>query len=230
MKRFYKTVTTEQVEQEWSVLLDGKPIRTPLKNMLALPTQALAELVANEWDVVEETIDPKAMPHTGLAHAAIDALPTERENVTNELLAFGDTDLLFYRAPERALAEKQTAQWDPVVAWASERYGCEFAWAEGVMPVFQPAEGIAAMRKDVASLSDWQMAAFTIWVHKMGSLLLALGLFCEHLSLDNAIALSQLDEEHQAITWGEDEEAQARLANVQQEIRQAHQFMGASVD
>lgn len=230
MKRFYKHVTLEQSEAGWQVLLDGKPIRTPHKNVLAMPTQGLAELVRAEWDAVEETINPKAMHHTGLAHAAIDALPTQRVYVIDELAKFGETDLLYYRAPEEALALKQRTYWDPVLDWARETYAIEFVMAEGIMPVAQPEATIACLRAEVEKLEDWRLAGFTLLVHKLGSLVLAIALLHGRLDTEQAIACAQLDESHQAETWGVDEEGKARLDALCVEIHEAAQFIQRSVD
>lgn len=230
MKRFYKEVTTQQSEAGWQILLDDKPVRTPHKHALAMPTQALADLVRAEWDAVKESINPKAMPHTGLAHAAIDAMPSERAHVVKDLCAFGDTDLLYYRAPEEALATKQKALWDPVLRWAEGRYGGVFSLAEGIMPVAQEAQTLNALRADVETLDDWQLAGFTIWVHKLGSLLLALGLRHGNLGVAQAVSCAQLDEAHQASTWGEDAEAIALRQAIHDEIETAHVFFTKSVD
>ncbi|MES2097732.1 MAG: ATP12 family protein, partial [Pseudomonadota bacterium] len=71
MKRFWKDVT---VDAERGVRLDGKPVRTPGRLPLLLPNDALAEAVADEWRGVAGEIDPRAMPLTGLANAAIERI------------------------------------------------------------------------------------------------------------------------------------------------------------
>lgn len=71
MKRFWTDVA---VDTDRGVTLDGRPVRTPGRTPLVLPTPALAEAVAAEWRAVPETLDPRAMPLTGLANAAIDRI------------------------------------------------------------------------------------------------------------------------------------------------------------
>ncbi len=230
VKRFYKEVSAEPSGEGWQILLDGKPIRTPQKHALVLPNVHLADLVKAEWDAVEEKIDPRAMPATGLAHAAIDALPGQRPHVIDELAAFGETDLLYYRAPEQALAAKQAETWDPVLRWAEGEWGIRFTLVEGIMPVAQPEETPAVLRAAIEKIEDWPLAAFTILVHKLGSLLLALAVYHKHLTWEQAFAASRVDEAHQLQTWGEDEEAVARGEGVKAEIQSSSQFLAACVD
>jgi len=47
-KRFFKSVTVDEAEGEWRILLDGMQLRTPGKLKLAVPSKALAEKVAAE--------------------------------------------------------------------------------------------------------------------------------------------------------------------------------------
>ncbi len=72
MKRFYKEVSVEPLEEGCQILLDRRPVRTPARLPLLLPSLALADAVAEEWRSQGEEIDPRAMPLTGLANAAID--------------------------------------------------------------------------------------------------------------------------------------------------------------
>jgi chaperone required for assembly of F1-ATPase len=48
------------------VLLDGKPVRTPARRLLAAPAYALDERIAEEWNAHENVIDPARMPLTRL--------------------------------------------------------------------------------------------------------------------------------------------------------------------
>ena len=102
MKRFYKDVSVGVAEDGFRILLDGRPVKTPAKNMLALPTRALAEAVADEWRGQGEEIAPAAMPFLRLANTVIDGVVGNRDGVIDAILRFGENDLLCYRAAQPA--------------------------------------------------------------------------------------------------------------------------------
>jgi len=116
VKRFYKAATVG----EWRrILLDGKPVKTPGRRDLALPSDALAEAIADEWNAVGEQIDPRAMKLSGLANAALDRIAPDPAGFARGLAAYGESDLLCYRAEAPAgLVRRQSESWDPIIAWA----------------------------------------------------------------------------------------------------------------
>ena len=75
VKRFYTTVEVAAADAGHRVLLDGRPLRTPARHALALPSAALAEALAEEWRAQGETLAPHAMPLTRLASTAQDRMP-----------------------------------------------------------------------------------------------------------------------------------------------------------
>ena len=124
MRRFWKEVTLEQSTFGYAVRLDGRPVKTPTRNELVLPTQRLADAVVAEWDAVETSIDPARMPMTGFANAAIDRVGPDRDAFAAAIASYGETDLMCYRAEQgEALAVRQAEIWDPWLKWAQGRYG-----------------------------------------------------------------------------------------------------------
>jgi chaperone required for assembly of F1-ATPase len=81
VKRFYKQATAEPAEGGFSIRLDGRPVRTPKKAELKLPSAALASAIAEEWRAQGERIEPASMPFCRLANTAIDWVTPEREQV-----------------------------------------------------------------------------------------------------------------------------------------------------
>ena len=214
IKRFYKQVSVGEREGGFAILLDGKPAKTPAKNVLALPSRALAEAVAAEWAGQGEHIDPAAMPLTRLAHAAIDGIAGSAEAVAAEIVSYSGSDLVVYRAtgPEDLVAA-QAKHWDPVLAWAGETLGARFTLAEGVKHVAQPEAAIKAVRAEIARYqSPFQLAALMSLTNISGSALLALALAHGRLSADEAWAAAHVDEDWNVKRWGEDAEAKARRA------------------
>lgn len=202
MKRFWKDVT---VEPGNVLALDTRPVRTPAKAPLALPTARLAEAVAAEWRAVGETLDPRAMQLTGLANAAIDKIAAEPAVFARTLAAYGESDLLCYRAAEPApLAERQAAHWDPLLAWARGRYDVHFETVTGIMHRPQPAATIARLGDAVAALDPFRLAGLFPLVTVSGSLVIALAVLEGAVTPEAAWAASRVDEDWQEELWGED--------------------------
>lgn len=202
MKRFWKEVTLE----DNGIALDGKPVRTPGRAPLILPTAALADAVADEWRAVGETIDPRAMPLTGLANAAIDTIAPDPAKFAAGLAAYGESDLLYYRAelPE-PLVERQRAAWDPLLDWARRRYDVHFETAAGVMHRAQPPATIARLAEAVAAQDAFHLAGLSHVVTVSGSLVAALALREGAVDADTVWHAAQVDEDWQAEQWGEDD-------------------------
>ncbi|MGR3463792.1 MAG: ATP12 family chaperone protein [Limimaricola soesokkakensis] len=209
-KRFWKEAGIAPAEGGWQVLLDSRPVRTPAKAALVLPTQALARAVAAEWQAQEERIDPRSMPVTRTSNSAIDKVALQRAEVAEMLAAYGGSDLLCYRALGPAeLVARQAVEWDPLLDWAKERYGAGLSTVSGVMPVAQDAAALERLSAPVREMEPFALAAFHDLVALSGSLVLALAVIEERLEAEEAWRLSRLDEEWQIEQWGADEEAEA---------------------
>ena len=202
MKRFWREVS---IDGDGVVRLDDRPVRTPGRVPLALPTAALAEAVAAEWRGVGEVLDPRAMPLTGLANAAIDRIAPDAAAFAATLARYGESDLLCFRAdgPD-PLVERQRAAWDPPVAWARARYDIHFEIATGVIHRAQPPATLARLAEAVAARDAFALAGLSPVVSVTGSLVLALALDEGALTADAAWAAADLDEAWQRELWGDD--------------------------
>lgn len=202
MKRFWKDVTVEAGE----IRLDGKPVRTPGRVPLALPIPALAEAAADEWRAVDGDIDPRRMPLTGLANAAIDRIAPDTAAFAAGLAAYGESDLLYYRAelPE-PLVERQHAAWDPLLDWARGRYDVHFETATGVMHRAQPPATIARLFEAVAAQDAFHLAGLSPVVTVTGSLVAALALLEGAADADAIWKAARIDEDWQEEMWGQDD-------------------------
>lgn len=216
MKRFWTTASQRPAagSDGYEILLDGRPVRTPGRAPLIVPTAALADAIAAEWDRQGDRVDPAAMPLTGLANAAIDLATPDPVAFAAPLVAYADADLLAYReARDAALTARQAAAWDPLLHWAEDRWGIAFALAAGIVPVTQPATTRAALARAVETASPWTLAALHPLVTIGGSLVAALALVDGAISRDAAWDAVTLDETYQEERWGVDAEAVRERAN-----------------
>ncbi len=202
MRRFWKDVAIV----DGGIALDGKPVRTPGRLPLVLPTPQLAQAVADEWRAVADTIDPRAMPLTGLANAAIERVAPDPARFAAGLAAYADSDLLYYRAeaPE-PLVERQRAAWDPLLDWARTRYDVHFETVAGVMHRPQPPATLARLGDAIAALDPFRLAAMSPLVTVSGSLVAALALLEGAADADRVWHAAQIDEAWQVEMWGDDE-------------------------
>lgn len=221
-KRFYKDVAVEERGGKFLILLDGRSVKTPKKRDLALPTQALADAIAEEWAQQGERIDPATMPLMRIANTAIEGVVDHMAAVAADIQAFAGNDLTCYRAegPE-ALVKRQAKAWDPILAWAKKTLDADFVVGEGVMPLQQPASSVAAIGKALEGAGPFRLAALHIMTTLTGSALIALAHAMGRLTLDAAWAAAHVDETWQAEQWGLDAEAEARARYRKQEFSAA---------
>ncbi|HWY61096.1 MAG TPA: ATP12 family protein [Rhizomicrobium sp.] len=231
MKRFYKEVGLDRSGDGFRILLDGKPVKTPGRNLLLLPTRTLAEAIAGEWRIQGEKIVPASMPMLRLANTALDGVARTREAVIAAILRFGEHDLICYRAAEPAdLAARQREAWTPMLDWADSRYGARFASDTGLTHVAQPPETLLRLEQAIAERDDFALAALHVMASITGSLILALALAEGEINPAQGFQLSRIDEDYQAGLWGEDAEAAARARALAREMDVAAAFLAAARD
>ncbi|MDQ0421067.1 chaperone required for assembly of F1-ATPase [Peteryoungia aggregata LMG 23059] len=211
-KRFYENVGMEEREDGFSITLDGKPVKTPAKKLLTLPTREAAELVVAEWAGQGEFIDPATMPITKLANTAIDAVSNSLADVFDEIVRFAGTDLLCYRADgPKELTDRQATRWDPVLAWAATAHAARFILVEGVMHQEQPGEAVSAFARALERYRDpFRISCLNVVTTLTGSAVLALAFAEGAFELDEIWSFAHLDEDWTLEHWGTDTEAEAR--------------------
>lgn len=225
IKRFYQSAAPAEAEGGFAIQLDGRPVKTPAAKTLVVPTRALAEAVAAEWEAQGETVVPSSMPLMQLAATALDRIGPERETILDQLMKYAGTDLLCYRAdfpPD--LVARQTAVWQPLLDWAASELGAAMVATCGVIAVDQPAPALDALRRRLDSYDTWMLTVVQAAAAAAGSLVLAVALAEGRLSGAETFAISQLDETYQIEQWGEDYEAADRRANLERDILAADRF------
>ncbi|MEM8959569.1 MAG: ATP12 family protein [Pseudomonadota bacterium] len=212
-KRFWDEVTVVQDGAGFAIRLDGRPLRTPAKAPLVLPSPALAQAVAAEWEAQDQVIAPQSMPFTRTANSAIDNVALNHAEIADMIAEYGGTDLLCYRADGPAeLIARQCADWDPLLDWAAEALNAPLTIGAGVVPVAQPPESLAGLSARVHALDPFRLAALHDLVTLSGSLVIGLAALARHRPPEALWDLSRIDETWQAEQWGEDEIAAADAA------------------
>ncbi len=225
MKRFYKEAGVAAVDGGYEVRLDGRSLRSPAKSPLILPTQALADAIAAEWQEQGEQVQPDSMVLMQLAATAVDVVAVKRADIVTGVAKYAETDLLCYRAehPE-ILVERQNRHWQPLLDWATHRFDAPLHVAAGLMPRPQPEDALHALFRAVDAYGPWHLSALQSATASCGSLIVALALMEGRLSAQEAFDVSQLDETFQIEKWGEDAEATRRRAGLRRDIDAAGRF------
>jgi len=231
MKRFWTEAQVDAGPEGYGVRLDGKPLRLPAGGpALCVPAASLAEAIAAEWreaGAATGEMEYADVPLTRLAGTAQLRIAPDPAPVVAAIAAYGETDLLCYRAEApAALTARQEAAWQPWLGWARTELGAALTVTSGVMHVRQHPAAIAALRRAVDAQGAWRLAGLGIAVPALGSLVLGLAVAHGALEAMPAHALSRVDEAFQSELWGEDPAAAARRTHVEADIMDAVRFMG----
>ncbi len=227
MKRLYKEVQVTEAAGGFGIALDGRPIKTPGRIPVLLPTQDLAEAIAAEWRGQGPEVQPHTMPLMQLAGTVIDHFPANRASVEATVLRFAETDAVCYRADPGQPAELialQRAVWDPLLDWLRMEHGATLVTTSSILPVSQPREALEILARIVSATDDWRLGAFQSATASSGSFVIGLGLVDGRIDADEAFAAAELDSGFQIDRWGEDAAATARRATVAFDLAAARRF------
>ena len=226
MKRFYKEVTLDTLSAGFGIFLDGRPLRTPAKTVMHVPSQSLAEAVREEWAAAGEDINPEEMPFFSMAVTVLDRVTTQSEKLCDELCDYAGNDVLFYRAgaEDNALDQQQAQLWTPWCEWASGKFGAQLAITDGLMPINQPPQWRGAVSVYLGQLSDWHLGILYRAVTLSGSFILGLAFFEREIDAEKLFRIAFLEELHQNEIWGLDSEAERRQKHIEQELRDLERF------
>ncbi|WP_374656588.1 ATP12 family chaperone protein [Dongia sp.] len=225
-RRFYRTAAAQKGESGWNVALDGKLLRSPGKLALDLPSRALAQAIAAEWDAQSEHVRPHSMPLMQLAATAIDRVRPERARIVPELAGYGATDLVCYRAAEPpVLVEREAQAWDALLDWLRRRYDVSLLTTSGIVAVAQPPATMEALTRVIDGHDDFALAALATLVHAAGSLVIGLAVMEGEITPEQAAHAAQLDELYQSERWGEDQEAIAHRVAQLADLVAARRFL-----
>ncbi len=205
MKRFWKDATVTGGPDAWGVALDGRPVRTPARAVLTVPAEALARAIAAEWNAQGPEVDPRQLPLTGFANAAIDRVAPDTAAFARRLATYAETELIAYRADGPAsLLAAQAQAWDPWVEWLARRYDVGLTITSGIMHVAQPPATLARIQAAFAAFTPFQLAPLDPIVSITGSAVLALAVAAGELDATAAYDIAHVDARWQEQHWGRD--------------------------
>lgn len=221
-KRFYKLATVVPAEGGFRFHLDGRELKTQARRPLFVASQPLADAIAAEWNAQKDFINPDLMPLTRLINLTLDRTLENRASLVSLMVEYAQTDLLCYRAPE--LAVRQSALFDPVLAWAKGE-GMEFNITEGFIAIQQPDATLARVRRLASEASDAELTALAMMTPLLGSAILALAVWKESVTVEQALEMARIDETAQAEKWGEDRESTVLWEHKKNDIRASAFFL-----
>lgn len=225
-RRPYEAVTVEQTAGGFAVRLDANPLKTPGGTPMVLPTRPLAEAIAAEWRAQGAKPNIDTLPLTRIAATALDRIPSRRDAVVTELVAYAETELLCHRADEpSALVARQAERWQPLLDWLALRFDAPLAVTTGVLPRAQPPASLGALARALQALDDFRLAGLSVAVAAAGSLVIGLALAERQLDARGAFDAAELDATYQIEQWGEDEIAAQRRAGVRADLEAASRFL-----
>lgn len=172
--------------------------------MFAVPNEALAIAVATEWDAQQDIIKFYSMHLTTLCNTALDN-PTHRnkDQMIRAALKFLETDTVCYRVDEPDdLVELQKNEWDPVLHWIENRYNVTIGSSSSILGPEISEATKDLFRQHLKSYNFWGLIGLEFVISQLKSVVLALGMVDRHLSVEQAVLLSRLEEEYQIRQWG----------------------------
>lgn len=228
VRRFYASATAAEEGDAHIVRLDQRTLKTPSGKPLRLPTHALAQAIAAEWDAQGELIAPSTMPITRFAFAALDLMPAKRADIARDLAKYIETDLVAHRAASPpSLAARQAETWDPIVAWAEQRFGLPVPVVAGIIPADTPPQHRTRLEREIGALDDFRAMALAQAVTLAGSILIGFAFLEGELDAEAAFAAAALDDLWSQQIWGEDAEARARLERQRAEWAALQRFVAS---
>jgi chaperone required for assembly of F1-ATPase len=226
MKRFYKEVSVAAGADGHRILLDRRPVHSPARQPLVMPSAALAEAVADEWRAQGSTIERAGMGLTRLVSTALDRMPALRGAAIDEALGYALTDLLCYRAAAPAeLAARQERAWQPWLDWLADTHGARLVSTTSMLPVTQPEPALAQLRTAIEQLDDWRLVGLHGATTALGSLVLGLALLEGEIDAEQALAASLLDELFEIERWGRERDAERRQQVLRRDVAAAASFL-----
>lgn len=211
------TTSTDSVDW-YGVTLDGRIVKTPLGQTLAVPSEMLAWAIAAEWDAQEKSLRPAQMPLMTLACTALDQTTSAPEVAQANSLIYLPTDTICYWADpteDRLLHRKQMDAWDGIHDHCEALFGGRAAAAMGAEGILMtrvrdrksiglphPDKLFDGAQQFVQSLDAWHLTALSIVASEAKSFLVGTALLSGGTHPKKAAEAARIEEEFQISIWG----------------------------
>eukprot|EP01016_Furgasonia_blochmanni_P005948 TRINITY_DN12353_c0_g1_i6.p1 TRINITY_DN12353_c0_g1~~TRINITY_DN12353_c0_g1_i6.p1 ORF type:complete len:280 (-),score=32.04 TRINITY_DN12353_c0_g1_i6:220-1059(-) len=212
IRRFYKNVAIRPAADaitpfyKYSILLDGKQLRTPGKNPLHVPNYDLAVALAAEFHAQDQILVPAAMPILSIVRTAIDCDtdPNLRDNFLGGCLQFlqGDT-VCFREEPETKLGKIQNQLLEPVREYANKRLSINVQPHYGFGDLNLSADDNARVQNFLNQFDNWRLTSLVFGATNLKSTLLAITLMDSKIGVRQAVDFSRIEENFQIEQYGE---------------------------
>jgi len=204
IKKFYRQATIATADGWYEINLDKKKLRTPHGNIFRVPSEPLALAIATEWNSQETMVNRHSMHLTSLCNTALEnPYYKTREQLTNTIIHFLETDTICYRQKEEEdLADLEREKWDPILQWAADRYGIEITPTWSIQPPVVTDASKEIIRRHLLSYSDWALFGYSYAVDTIKSLMIIMALIDKHINVETAVDLARLEQIYQTNRWG----------------------------
>jgi len=204
--RFYREVSVarSQCGAGYSVMLDKRALKSTEKRELVIPSDALAHMVAQEWDAQETHVEKQWMHLTSLCNTVVDSpISPDRTAHAAALVAYLETDTVCFLEESPAdLYEMQVAEWTPLVQWFEGARGVALPTTVTLSNAV-PSETIEAARQRTLEFSDWGAVGFEFAVRTAKSFVIGDALVSGHLTPEDAEAAASVETRFQVQRFGE---------------------------
>ncbi|XP_060526045.1 ATP synthase mitochondrial F1 complex assembly factor 2 [Cylas formicarius] len=203
-KRFYKNASIIKSEGKFEIILDQMRLKTPKGNVFNINSEPLALAVATEFNSQRDKILQSEMHITTLCNTILDN-PNNltKYDIVTYIVNYLDTDAILFQTNENEeLFQLQICQWDPVIEWFNERFGVNLKKSVD-MDVCAISDGDkATLTRHLLSHNFGTLHGFMYGIDTLKSGILTLACTEKHISPEQAVLLSRLEEEYQSGRWG----------------------------
>ena len=155
---------------------------------------------------------------------AIKEIKEYRTEITQKLLEFARTDVLFFWGEKKELFLRQEKEWLPILAWAEDLLKVKLNKTNDLkMPENEKMQD--PLKKIFEEMSDTELACYYAAALNMRSVLLALAFVKGKLTAEKACHLAYLEEVWQNEIWGEDEDALNRRQERCEELKEIESYL-----
>lgn len=189
---------------QYEIILDKRKLKTPKGSLFLAPNEALASMIAAEWDSQKEKIELNQMHLTTLTNTVLDNPGNmDKDSITEKMISFLEGDTLCFRMPEpEELSHRQNQSWDPVVQWFAHFFRCKVPVTQNVNLPPIDSQSKETLTRYFKSFNIWSLTGFIFATENLKSMILACALINRQLSVEEAIQLSRVEENFQAEKWG----------------------------